>query len=157
MRKFILLVILCFMLNCSSQIEPIAYVNINNIEQWSEDDVDLLSRIQSYRLGLGLSVLEPSRDIHNIAIERLETMKLTGGISHDGIGAVFDKVISFGYTHPTEILAYGYSSNESTLNSWKNSESHNEAIVQGGKLYVGVHVTIYKGKRYCIVIFAKLK
>lgn len=157
MRNLLITVaVFLFLGGCQPEGQELVVVqNVNNIEQWSTDDQDLYQKLEYYRESIGLPSLEPSKGIQEIATIRLEKIKLKDSISHDGVGEAFLAMRNLGYQYPTEILAYGYTTNESTLRAWINSEGHYKAIIREGHLYIGVHVLKYNGKKYYIALFAR--
>ncbi len=156
MKKKLIYLLFPLLIFCSINNEDKPKSNpINNVVDWSESDRDLVNLINKYRLELNLSEFEPNMDLHNLCISRLEKMKLNGNISHNGIGEIFKEVHNKGYSNASELLAYGYSSNISVLNAWKNSEQHNKKIIVKGDFYVGVHVLEYDKKKYYILLTAE--
>ena len=148
------LFILSLITGCSKQIMP-TFAPVNDIEQWNEIDRDLFNKLEDYRTSEGLKKVKPNKDLHDLSIERLNIMKLTGGVSHNGVGLMWEQLYDRGYSKPVEILAFKYTSNDSTIAAWIASEGHYRAITKEGHLYIGAHVLQYKGEMYYIVAFAR--
>lgn len=144
--------LIAFILSCSvsTDIEP---ERINNVDEWNQADKELLNIIQDYRVSLNLPIFTPNKDIRDIAIERLNIVKLTKPISHDGVGQVFISVKSLGFILPKELLGYGYSTNQKAFEAFVRSGKHNKALLENNK-YIGVHSLIYNDDTFYIILFA---
>lgn len=105
-------------------------ISLKNAPAPKEIEIEILERINEYRLGLGLNKLNSLNIIKSVAFSHTDYMVEVNYINHDNffqrksslVQNVNAKVVS-------ENVAYAYSSAQSVVNAWINSESHRENIV----------------------------
>lgn len=154
MKIFYIILLLIISNGCTTDASIPVINNINNINEWEIIDKEILNLIQKYRTESELPLFIPSKDIRNIAIKRLEAVKLTYPITHAGVGTVFTDIKALGYDLPKELLIYGYSSSESVFNALVKSDKHNKALLEDN-VYIGIYSLNYNNKNYYIVLFAR--
>jgi uncharacterized protein YkwD len=153
MKTIIKILMLLLIVSCSSQ-DDIEYIRIDNSNEWNNSDKELLNIIQDYRTNIGLPKLIPNKSIRDIAINRLETVKLSNPISHSGIQTVIISAKELGFKLPKELLAYGYTTNQRAFEALLRSKSHYLSILEDN-VYIGVHTLEYNSKNYYIILFAR--
>lgn len=92
-------------------------------------EIEILELLNNYRLSLGLNTLDQFGLIRSQTFSHTEYMIETSNLSH----AKFNQRSTFlkdnaGANRVSENIAYGYSSPESVVNAWLNSDSHRGAI-----------------------------
>lgn len=119
----------------------IKYTPINNFEDWSDFEKSILNLINKYRESLGKNPVTAEKAGWEQAKLRVEFQKINyaenGQISHDQYGVAYNNLKNLGFSNIAEILAYGYSSAESVVNAWINSDGHNKILI-GNFTKVGI-------------------
>jgi uncharacterized protein YkwD len=103
----------------------------------------MVGMINEYRAQKGLGKLSISISLTRAAEWMSTDMSTRNYFGHnDSLGRdPFARMIAFGYTYPTtkgENLAAGYIDAARTFNQWKNSPSHNTAMLNGAFKVIGI-------------------
>ena len=118
--------------------ETPAYINKNN----SELAVKLAELINDKRAAEGLAALEYNSALEEVALSHSIDMATNDYISHESpLGlSPFDRLefANIYYTSAAENLASGFLTAEDVLNSWMNSASHRDNILNFEFTQIGV-------------------
>jgi len=107
------------------------------------EEQSVLRLINEYRAGQGLSQLRVSIALTTAAEWKsgdMATKNYFGHVDSQGRNP-FVRMSAFGYNYNTsrgEILAAGYSDAVRTFNQWKNSATHNAAMLNGNYNVIGI-------------------
>lgn len=159
MYKALLLVAILFTLvSCSTEDSSEVKQNLR-VEDYAYNDLelDMITRINGYRVSNGLKALEPVGHISYKSGEHNEYM-----IENDVVGHYYFESRSnnikqvLGAVDVSENLAYNYNTNNAAFNAWINSESHKENI-EGDYTHFGISIKTNpdNGKKYYTNIFMK--
>lgn len=157
---FTVLLTMSTLTSCSSDSESIDTPSINEAAQKSyahnTTELELLDIVNEYRVSKGLNALQIIEHISYESNEHNQYMIATNSVNHDG----FDQRKSnlqqvLGAVRVGENVAYGYSSPESTLNAWVNSDGH-RANLEGEYTHFGVSIREdEEGRKYYTNMFIK--
>lgn len=133
MKRFNLFVLSAFIMftsfSCSTDTaeDSIETVTIAEAPQAKQIEIEILELINEYRLSLGLNPLNNMDDIKIEAFSHTNYMLSTGNISHTNFFQRKQNLINnAGAINVGENVAYAYSSAQSVVNAWINSDSHRE-------------------------------
>ncbi|RLD29168.1 MAG: CAP domain-containing protein [Bacteroidetes bacterium] len=119
-------------------------------------EIEILEIINDHRLSLGLSTLNNMGTIKAQAYGHTDYMIDRSEVSHDNfLQRKANLINSEGASRVGENVAYAYSSSESVVNAWLNSEGHRN-VIEGD--YTDFDVSAEKdenGKWYFTNIFIK--
>lgn len=145
-------------LSCSSEDSSEAKQDVR-VENYAYNDLelDMISRINAYRINNGLNALEPISHISYKSEEHNEYM-----IKNDVVGHYYFESRSnnikqvLGAVDVSENLAYNYNTNNAAFNAWINSEGHKENI-EGDFTHFGISIKTNpdNGRKYYTNIFMK--
>lgn len=157
---FTVLLTMSTLTSCSSDSESIDTPSINEAAQkayaHNTTELELLDIVNEYRVSKGLNALQIIEHISYESNEHNQYMIATNSVNHDG----FDQRKSnlqqvLGAVRVGENVAYGYSSPESTLNAWVNSDGH-RANLEGEYTHFGVSIREdEEGRKYYTNMFIK--
>ncbi|WP_142786221.1 CAP domain-containing protein [Changchengzhania lutea] len=92
-------------------------------------EVEVLELINDHRLSMGLNPLENMTIIKSVAYTHTDYMVDTRTVSHDNFYTRSNYLKSnTGATRVSENVAYGYSTAESVVKAWINSEAHRATL-----------------------------
>ncbi|MEY8847785.1 CAP domain-containing protein [Psychroserpens sp. XS_ASV72] len=92
-------------------------------------EIEILERINAHRIGLGLSPLNNHNTIKAVAFTHTDYMVEVNQVSHDNFFQRKNSLIqNASATKVSENVAYAFSSAESVVNAWLNSEGHRANI-----------------------------
>ena len=118
----------------------------NPISQDSEDfiytevELEVLNRINEYRLESGLEELVPLPEASREAANHTDYMIEVGEVSHDNFPERFNNLVrTTGAIAVSENVAFGYRTADAVFTAWLNSESHKANIV-GDYTHFGISV-----------------
>jgi uncharacterized protein YkwD len=124
----------------------------------SDEESDLINRLNAERAKAGLRPLKPNPQLTAAARAHSRNMAAQGHLAHELDGKNFDKrVEDQGYTMRAggENIAAGQRTPEEAMSSWMRSEGHRENILNPAFEEAGVAVaTSRDGKRYWTQVFA---
>lgn len=157
-RTLLPIAILFTLVSCSTEdsTEDVSTVKIENFT-YNETELDMMSRINDYRISVGLNALEPINHISFKSEEHNDYM-----ITNDVVGHYYFESRSnnikqvLGAVKVSENLAYNYHTNNAALNAWLNSEGHKENI-EGDYTHFGISIKTNpeNGRKYYTNIFMK--
>lgn len=93
-------------------------------------EIEILELINNYRINEGLEPLNNHNIIKSVAYTHTDYMVETDNVSHDNFFQRKNSLIdNASATKVSENVAYAFSSAESVVNAWINSEGHRHNIV----------------------------
>ena len=92
-------------------------------------EVEIMELINDHRLSLGLNPLDNMNVIKAQAYSHTDYMIAQNNVSHDNFFQRKNYLVnSVGANRVSENVAYGYTSAQSVVNAWLNSDGHRENI-----------------------------
>lgn len=148
--------ILCFLFGiaCAADQSAPIFTPIHNMEQWSVDELSLVAYINRYRFKHGIGPLEVDGTMRDLAYERNIDNTKIDSVSHAGFPRVMSILLDKGLTGVGENLGYKYTSIETVLEAWKNSEAHNKNLLNEAWKYTGV--SIYRNREEDAMYYCQL-
>lgn len=149
-------IVMIFMLLLSCEVERSErIVEVNQVED-SVREIDLMLIVNNYRQSRDLEKLERLEIIKSACLDHIEYMIENKTPSHDYFFARKDFLINQGAETVEEIVAYGYSTNLSSLRGWLDSKSHRESIERENLTHFNSVIRADEsGKSYYMIIFIK--
>lgn len=112
---------------------------ISSVSEYEKRVVELVNEIRS---SYGLGTLKLNEKLSSVAREKSNNMQQLKYFSHTSptYGSPFDMMKSFGITYNTagENIAMGYSTPETVVDAWMNSEGHRANILNSSYKEIGV-------------------
>lgn len=160
-QKFLILTLVStFLFSCSN--DDSEEMNIsqrsNNITiTYSDMENEIVSIINTYRAGKGLSTLNTYNIVSGEAQTHTEYMVETGKVDHADFGIRHQNLVQYAAAKSVaENVAYGYSSAQAVVNAWLNSEGHRKNIENGDFTDFGISTeSNSEGRNYFTNIFIK--
>ncbi|TGD59837.1 CAP domain-containing protein [Flavobacterium humi] len=120
------------------------------------EEEQVMKLINDHRASIGLNRLQVVDYISFVSEEHDNYMISTGTISHNFFQDRYEKIVEgLGAKTVGENLACNYSSAESVVNAWLNSESH-KVNLEGDYTHFGISIRANaEGKKYYTNIFMK--
>lgn len=132
---------------------------INGIDKQQYEDLtnQMLNLLNEYRTANGLEPVKSSPLMMEMAQQRAKEQEETG-LSHMRP----DNSVCFTIFHDYDVYCYTYGENasmgrstpEATMEGWKQSQGHNENMLEKDFTHVGIGITYYNGTYYWIQLFA---
>lgn len=123
----------------------------------SQMELEVVRLVNIEREKNGLSPFTISNELSNVARIKSQDMSVNNYFSHQSpkYGSPFDMMKSFGINYKTagENIAKGYSSPESVVRGWMNSQGHRENILNGSFNTIGVGAFNSNGTIYWTQMF----
>lgn len=92
-------------------------------------EIEILELINQHRIGMGLSPLHNLNIIKSVAFTHTDYMVEVNEVNHDNFYQRKNSLVqNAGAITVSENVAYGYSSAQTVVNAWMNSESHRANI-----------------------------
>lgn len=132
---------------CYPDREDVTKVRENNLEQWSEEEIELYQMFNDYRG----TELTSDKNIREECIKRFIYLSENDLVSHEGFTEALTNLSKLGFEGISEILAYGYTSTDSVFEAFVGSEDHNQIIKSPNLKYIGVYIQ----DKYFIAILAR--
>ncbi len=114
--------------SCSTEdfpIDSIDAVALKNAPAPKEIEIEILELINEHRIGLGLNALNSLNIVKSVAFTHTDYMVEVNSVNHDNF---FQRKISLEQNANAKVVsenvAYAYSSAQSVVNAWINSDSH---------------------------------
>lgn len=146
-----------FLASCSS--EDSSEIELTKVENYVYNDVemDMMSRINSYREEMGLPILEPIEHISFKSSEHNDFMIQNEVVGHHRFEHRSQNIRQvLGAVRVSENIAYNYNTNNAALNAWINSDGHRENLL-GDYTHFGISIKTNpaNGRKYYTNIFMK--
>lgn len=136
--------------------EKIETITSSFVPETKVIEIEIMELLNNHRLSVGLDPLNSMSTIKAQAFDHTDYMIDKNEVSHDGFLARKTNLTnSVGATKVAENVAFAYSSSESVVNAWLNSEGH-RTIIEGD--YTNFDISANKdenGKYYYTNIFIK--
>ncbi len=148
-------------MSCSIQEEDVtiseAYKTENIIVFYTQLDYEIAELINAYRISQGLNTLNILNEATKEAITHNQYMVSQGTPSHDYFFVRSQNLkTTVNALNVSENVAYGYTSAQSVVNAWLNSESHKQNIDNPSFTDFGISSEQDQdGKHYYTNIFVK--
>jgi uncharacterized protein YkwD len=157
-RALLPMAFMFIMISCSSDSASVETEELQAKEYaYSQGEIDLMSKINSYRKAMGLNELLPIEHISYKSFEHNNYMidnEVVGHQYFESRAANIKQVL--GAVRVSENIAYNYQSNAGVLNAWLNSEGH-KVNIEGDYTHFGIAITEdpVTGRKYYTNIFMK--
>jgi len=123
--------------------KPLSYYPEYDQDEFGEE---LIRLINEYRVSLNIGELVENEHLSDVSYSHSMFMEQRGVVSHDFFSS---REAEFPERLLGEVVAYNLHEPKSVLNSWKNSPSHNKAILDIDYKFIGVsHALDQNGKKY---------
>lgn len=136
--------------------EKIEAITSSFVPETKVIEIEIMELLNNHRLSIGLDPLNSMSTIKSQAFGHTDYMIDKSQVSHDNfLSRKASLSNSVGATSVAENVAYAYSSSESVVNAWLNSEGH-RTIIEGD--YTNFDISANKdenGKYYYTNIFIK--
>ncbi|MGJ8593631.1 MAG: CAP domain-containing protein [Aquaticitalea sp.] len=94
-------------------------------------EIEIIERINEYRISIGLNSLETLNVIKSVALTQTDYMIGINNINHDNFEIRRSSLIkNANATAVSENVAYGFTTAEGVVNAWLKSSSH-RAVIEG--------------------------
>jgi len=118
--------------SCSTEDFPedsIDAITLQNAPAPKEIEIEILELINEHRIGLGLNPLNSLSIVKSVAFTHTDYMVEVNSVNHDNF---YQRKISLEQNANAKVVsenvAYAYSSAQSVVNAWINSDSHRNNI-----------------------------
>jgi len=109
--------------------ETIDSVELTNAPEAKLIEIEILELINTHRINVGLTALNNHNTIKAVAYTHTDYMVEVDNVSHDNFFQRKNSLIqNASATKVSENVAYAFSSAESVVNAWLNSEGHRTNI-----------------------------
>lgn len=126
------------------------------VPETKQIEIEILELINDYRLSNGYAALNTMEIIKSQAYSHTDYMIEQNNVSHDNFSQRSSYLINYaGAISVSENVAYGYSSAQTVVNAWIDSQAHRENILGN---YTSFDISAEKnsdGKWYFTNIFVK--
>jgi uncharacterized YkwD family protein len=128
-----------------------------NVTGLSANEMEVVRLVNIERQKAGLSNFRASSELSNVARAKSKDMAVNNYFSHTSptYGSPFEMMKSFGISYRTagENIAKGYSSAESVVRGWMNSQGHRDNILNPSFNTIGVGAYNGNGSTYWTQMF----
>lgn len=136
--------------------EPKDTVSVDAKYSYRSDEDEVLSLINNHRASLGLVKLEKIDYVSVKSEEHTNYMVSTNTVNHNYFADRYASIMSaLSAKNVSENVAYKYSTSQSVVNAWLNSEGH-RANIEGDFTHFGISIrTNSAGEKFYTNIFVK--
>lgn len=136
--------------------EPKDTVSVDAKYSYRADEDEVLNLINNYRASKGLVKLQKIDYISVKSEEHTNYMVSTNTVNHNYFAERYASIMSaLSAKNVSENVAYKYSTSQSVLNAWLNSEGH-RANIEGDFTHFGISIrTNSAGEKFYTNIFVK--
>jgi len=110
-------------------VDGIDTISLQKAPAPKEIEIEILELINEHRISMGLNALKNLEIVKSVAVTHTDYMVETNSVNHDGF---YQRKISLEQNanakSVSENVAYAFSTAQSVVNAWLNSESHRETI-----------------------------
>ena len=159
MMPLLAIIALLSFTSCSTESLPeddATTINLQDAPAAKLIEIEILEKINEHRINIGLNPLENLGVIKSVAFSHTDYMVEVDNVSHDNFFQRKNSLIqNANATSVSENVAYAYSSAESVVNAWINSDGH-RATIEGD--YTDFDISAEQneeGKWYFTNIFIK--
>ncbi|MGM5470418.1 CAP domain-containing protein [Flavobacteriaceae bacterium LMO-SS05] len=129
---FLAMMTLLMFSSCSTEDFPVDSINAIDLKAApapKQIEIEILELINQHRIGLGLNALKSLNIVKSVALTHTDYMVEVNSVNHDNF---YQRKISLEQNANAKVVsenvAYAYSSAQSVVNAWINSDSHRENI-----------------------------
>lgn len=144
--------------SCSKEDDGIYFNKITEVKaEYSEIELEILYLVNDYRVSIGLSSLEKLDIVSSVALSHTKYMAEIDQINHDNFSERQEQLTELADAKSVgENVAYGYTTAESVLKGWLNSESHKALIENKYFTHFGISTEQNEnGRNYFTQMFIK--
>jgi uncharacterized protein YkwD len=144
--------------SCSKEDDGIYFNEITEVKaEYSEIELEILYLVNDYRVSIGLSSLEKLDIVSSVALSHTKYMAEIDQINHDNFSERQEQLTELADAKSVgENVAYGYTTAESVLKGWLNSESHKALIENKYFTHFGISTEQNEnGRNYFTQMFIK--
>jgi uncharacterized protein YkwD len=159
--QIILVVLVTFSLfSCSKEEvapnEPQTFVQVNAKYNYSNEELEVLTLINNYRVSKGLKSLEKIDYISTVSEGHDNYMISIGQVSHNNFVDRHQALVTnLGAITVSENLAYNYATPQGVFNAWMASDGH-RLNMEGDFTHFGIAIRANaQGKKYYTNLFMK--
>lgn len=136
--------------------EPKDTVSVDAKYSYRTDEDEVLNIINNYRVSKGLIKLQKIDYVSVKSEEHTNYMISTNTVNHNYFAERYSSIMSaLSAQNVSENVAYKYSTSQSVVNAWLNSEGH-RANIEGDFTHFGISIrTNSAGEKYYTNIFVK--
>lgn len=157
LKKITCMLILVAMYSCSNEsVENDISLDVNQNYNYNESEIDLLTKINSYRDSIGKTSYEIIDHISFLALEHNEYMIASNNVGHDNFHYRVENIKErFDLNAVTENIAFNYSDPNKAFTAWLNSELHRTNL-ENDYTHCGISITSnVSGQKYYTLIIAR--
>lgn len=161
----LLTIIFCctVLFSCSSEDDGIYFdetsetYDVNSVT-YCELETEILDLVNAHRESIGLKTLSTLTIVSGVADGHTNYMIESGKISHDNFAERAQELMNNANAKSVgENVAYGYTTAESVVNGWLNSDSHREVIETASYTHFGISTnTNSEGRNFFTQMFVKI-
>jgi uncharacterized protein YkwD len=120
----------------------------------NRNEVDLIERVNNYRVANGLSTLQPVEHIGYLCSEHNQNMIQLGIVDHRNFESrIHNLKLTMGVKNVSELIGYNYSTNHSVIEAFKAKPLCKNILDEPDKNRIGVAINISPtGKKYYTLI-----
>lgn len=118
--------------SCSTEDLPVEGVDTITLQKApppKEIEIEILELINEHRVSIGLNTLKSLSIVKSVAVTHTDYMVEKNSVNHDGF---YQRKLSLEQNanakSVSENVAYAFSTAQSVVNAWLNSDSHRETI-----------------------------
>ena len=137
--------------SCINQDDLTYRLTIKEKTEYTAREMELFDKINLHRTNIGVQECEINNFVSELAYQHNLYMISEGIVSHDNFDSrVTDIVITLRVTSIAENIAYGYSSADSIVKGWYDSELHRRILENPDYNAMGIAITPNSDKRFYI-------
>lgn len=151
MKLFITLILTLLLFGCSSDSEVIPPIMAYD---YSTTELDLINKVNDYRVTNGLSTLQPVEHIGYLCFEHNQNMINTTVVGHQDFESRINNLkLTIGATRVSELVAGNFSTNQSVMSAFLNDPLCKKILDEQDRNRIGVAVSISPtGRKYYTLI-----
>lgn len=158
-KIFLWVVLSAFLFSCANDADSAdskEKVPVNVKFSYTQEETELMTIINNYRISKGLNALETIDFISAKSEEHDNYMISVGQVSHDYFQDRYESLVkNLGAKNVSENLAYNYATPQGVFNAWMKSSGH-AANIEGDFTHFGIAIRANsEGKKFYTNLFMK--
>jgi len=153
--KFLTFLLLSsFIISCSKEDDGIYFNDVSAVETnaktvtYTSLELEVLDLVNTHRADLGLNTLEKLDLISSVAEGHTNYMIEQGKASHDNFGQRSEQLMKNANAKTVgENVAYGYTTAESVVKGWLNSDTHRAVLENPNFTHFGISTELNTNER----------
>jgi len=121
--------------------KPVGYIPNNNFDQWSHMEKNVFMELNFERVQEDKPAFFPEgagqKECHNRLKFLYDYYKEYGKLSHEMVGTSIKNLNRLGFKDVHEVIGLGWYNQNTLVDQWEMSESHNE-VIKGDYKYCGI-------------------